>query len=459
MSSTAPRADDQVVMASPSLRLAPAALALLASPLAPTLAHAQGSAVLGNGLSAAAIARGGTNVVERGTALDAVEGNPAGLAGAETRLLDVSAVGLYAGGSFSNATNHNAKLTGVAGALPYGAFVTPLGHAHHWAASAAVTPEILMRANWHYNDAPGTAGVTYGYQQQETQIIAVRSSLGLARTLGQHWTAGATLGLVYNQNDLHAPYIFQQNPQLQGLKVLLGLTTRGYGWNGSAGVQYQPTPSVRLGLAWKSGTTIRTQGNADGTASALFTALGITSDPTYHYHAQVMNHLPQAFDAGLSWQTRRHLRLAAQADFTAWGQAFQQLPITLSGGTNATINSVVGANTFQDAVPLHWNNQTALHLGAEFPLKESTTLRAGYSFSTDPVPSATLIPLTAAIMQNSLATGLGFRHGRMVYDAAYQAQLPATRTVALSGLQAGEYNNSQLKVWTQSLTLSARLKF
>jgi hypothetical protein len=47
---------------------------------------------------------------------------------------------------------------------------------------------------------------------------------------------GVTLGVVYNRNDLHAPYIFQQQSSLAGLKVLLNLTTRGYGWNGGAGV-------------------------------------------------------------------------------------------------------------------------------------------------------------------------------------------------------------------------------
>jgi long-chain fatty acid transport protein len=422
------------------------------------LAQGQGSAALGNGLSAASIARGGTNVATSGSALDAVEGNPAGFAGVDTRMLDISAVALVAGGSFSNAANTNAKLTGVAGALPYGAFVTPLGKSH-WAAAVGVTPEILMRANWHYNDAPGFAGVTYGYQKQETQIVAVRSSLGLARTFGSKWSAGATVGIVYNQNDLHSPYIFQQQASLAGMKVLLNLTTRGYGWNGGAGVQWQPSSRLRAGLAWKSGTTLRTQGDASGSASALFTKLGIPADPAYSYHAQVMNHLPQAFDAGVTWQMNHYVRWSLQGDFTAWGQAFQQLPITLTNGTNATINSVVGANTFNDAVPLHWNNQGTFHTGVEVPVRESMTLRGGYSYMTNPVPSSTLLPLTAAIMQNSIAAGAGYHHGRWTYDAAYQAQLPATQSVGVSSIKSGEYNNSSVKVWTQSVTLSTRLKF
>lgn len=417
----------------------------------------QGSA-LGNGLSAAAIGRGGSVVFERGSALDAVQGNPAGLAGISSRTLDLSAIGLVAGGSFHNAANPDAGLRGVAGALPFGAFATPIGRSH-WTASAAVTPEILMRANWHYVDAPGTAGVSYGYQRQETQIIAVRSSLGAAHTFGRRWSAGATLGIVYNQNDLHAPYIFQQQPQLAGLKVLLDLTTRGYGWNGSAGVQYQPSSRVRTGLAWKSGTAIRTQGDATGSASSLFAALGLAVDPRFSYHAQVQNHLPQAFDAGLAWQTSRHMTLSFQGDFLAWGQAFQQLPITLTEGTNATINSVVGSSGFNDAVPLHWRNQGVFHGGIEAPVTESWIIRAGYSFASNPVPSETLTPLTAAIMQQSIGTGTGWSRGRWRYDAAYQVQLPSTQSVGKSGLHAGEYDNSRVRVLTQSLTLTARVKF
>ena len=418
---------------------------------------AQGSAVLGNGLSAAATARGGTVVAERSSPLDAVQGNPAGLAGVSTRELDISAIGLVAGGSFQNSANQTSRLHGIAGALPYGAFATPLGLSR-WSASAAVTPDIQMRADWHYVDPAGLDGVTYGYRAHETEIIAIRSSLGLARTIGSKWSAGATLGIVYNQNDLHAPYIFQQEPHLAGLKVLLDLNTRGYGWNGAAGAQWQPTSSLRAGLAWKSGTTLSTTGDASGSAYALFNALGISSDPTFTYCVHVQNHLPQTFGGGLTW-TRRHLALSFEGDGIAWSQAFQQLPIHLTQGSNASINSVVGSNSFYDAVPLHWRDQGVFHTGLETSVNESVKLRAGYSWASDPVPASTLLPMTAAIMQNTIAGGSGWSRGRLTCDAAYQAQLPATQSVGISSILAGEYSNSKVRVWTQSLVVSSHFKF
>jgi long-subunit fatty acid transport protein len=421
-------------------------------------AQAQGSASLGNGISAPALARGGINVTGRGDPLDAVEGNPAALAGLRIPTLDFSLFGVVASGSFRNAANPDAKLSNLAGALPYAALAIPLCHGP-WVVSAAFTPEYLMRVDWHYNDTPGTLGVTYGYQRQMSKIVAVRPSLGLARSFGPKWSMGVTLGIDYNQNNLDAPYIFQEQPVLQGLKVLLDLGTTGWGWNGSAGAQWRPNSRVQAGAAWKSGTVIRSEGNANGSASALFAKLAPTADPAFHYHAEVTNHLPQALDAGLSWQARRNFVLYFQTDYTAWGQAFKRLPVALTDGTNITINSVVGANNLNDFVPLHWKNQGAFHAGFELPVRESVSIRGGYSFATNPVPSSTLTPMTAAIAQNALAAGVGWSNHRWNYDAAYQVQLPSTKSVGTSALLAGEYNNSSVEVWTQSVTLSARVKF
>jgi hypothetical protein len=62
-------------------------------------------------------------------------------------------------------------------------------------------------------------------------------------------------------------------------------------------------------------------------------------------------------------------------------------------------------------------------------------------------------------MQNAIGAGAGYSHGRFKLDAAYQAQLPSTESVTTSALQAGEYNNSRVRVATQSLTLTSRLRF
>ena len=140
---------------SPGLLAVRFGMALAASGVVAGSAWGQASGTLGNGLSAAAIARGGTTAAERGDPLDAVEGNPAGIAGIDARVLDASCVVAFEAGSFRNAANANGRLSGLAGALPYGAFAMPLGRG--WSGLVGFTPEIALRANWRYVDAPGTA--------------------------------------------------------------------------------------------------------------------------------------------------------------------------------------------------------------------------------------------------------------------------------------------------------------
>ena len=119
----------------------------------------------------------------------------------------------------------------------------------------------------------------------------------------------------------------------------------------------------------------------------------------------------------------------------------------------------MGSASFEDAVPLHWRDQGIVHIGLETPISESWKGRAGYSYMSNPVPSATLTPLTAAILSNTLGAGAGWSRRRWTIDGAYQLRLPASQSVEKSELRAGEYSNSHVEIMTQSLSSSVRLSF
>ena len=206
----------------------------------------------------------------------------------------------------------------------------------------------------------------------------------------------------------------------------------------------------------------------DGSASALFNgARCCTADPSLSLsQAEVDNHLPQTFSAGLRWQANRRAILSFEGGWSDWSGAFNNLPVTLKEGTNATINSVAGSAAIQEQVPLHWHDQGSFRAGIQVPHRQWTA-RAGYSYLSNPVPSATTTPLTAAILSSSVATGLGWQSeassghafSSWGYDLAYQAQLPSSQSVGQSSLQAGEYSNSHIRVMTQSVTVSAHVNF
>jgi long-chain fatty acid transport protein len=411
-----------------------------------------------NTASARSAGMGGTYIASSSDALDALAANPAGIAFLQGRNLNLAADAVFARGSFSDSVNDGAPLRTSPGVIPYGAFGMPIRHSRFSFAIGAA-PELLSTADWKYVDAPGTAGATYGLQQQKAAINALRMSAGVGVSFGSKFSLGATVGADYNTNTLTAPYIFQTQPQLAGLKTLLDLHTNGVGWNASVGALAHPTRKLELGLAWKSRTVINSTGSATGDAYAQFAALGVNVPSNFSYNACVQNVLPQSLLASMAWQANPHWLFAFQANWINWKEAFVVLPVNLTNGTNAVINSIVGSQAMQDGVPLHWKDQYAFHVGAERSLTENTTIRAGFAHANSPVPISTLTPLTAAILSNEISTGLTWRHGRSRYEAAYAFRPTANQNVGQSSLLAGEYNDSSVHVGTQSAMLSYSLQF
>lgn len=433
-------------------------LMLMSSALLLAAGSAHGQDFYSNAAGVRATSLGGTYVVSSSDALGALSANPAGLTFLRGGNLNLEADTFFARGSFSDSVNSGSPLRTSPAVVPYGAFGMPIGHSR-FSFGVGLIPELASRGDWKYVDAPGAAGATYGLQQQKSAIVNARAMAGVGFTVNSRLSIGATFGANYNQNTLDAPYIFQTQPVLAGLKTLLAMHTDGVGWNGSVGVIAQATRSVQVGAAWKSRTVIDSTGHASGDVSAQFAALGVNAPSTFTYNAAVQNVLPQSVLGDISWQTSKHWLFAFQADWTNWHDSFVNLPVTLTNGTNVTINSLVGGTTLQDSVPLHWKDQYGFHAGAERTLTENTVVRFGYAHANDPVPSSTLTPLTAAIMQNQVTGGFAYNPGRSKWEVAYSFHPTATEHVGTSGLLSGEYDNSTVKVGTQSVQVGYSFRF
>jgi long-chain fatty acid transport protein len=408
--------------------------------------------------SARSNAMGGAYEASSTNVLDAMAANPAGLSELRGRNLNLGLGTIFSRGSFTNARNDSAPLETSPGVVPYGAFGMPIRHSR-FSFGVSATPELLSEANWHYNDSPGLAGATYGYQQQKSAIDAIRFAAGLAYSFSPKFSLGATVGADYNTNTLQAPYIFQSQPALMGMKTLLDMHTTGIGWNASVGALAHPTRKLELGLAWKSRTVINSTGNASGDAYAQFAALGVSAPATFTYSSKVQNVLPQSLLASAGWQLSSKWLLAFQADWINWHEAFVTLPVTMTNGTNVVLNSLVGSNSFHDAVPLQWKDQYAFHGGIERSVTENTLIRAGFSHANDQVPDSTLTPLTTAILSNEITAGVASHHGRSRYEATYGFRPMASAHVDQSALLSGEYSNSSVHVATQSLMLNYSINF
>lgn len=445
----------------PPTRRGRAALAVLAVALLgigwPRAAEANG--ILRNGVGARAMALGGADIAWAEDALGPLAANPAGLGWLERPTLDLGVTAVRVSGDFTNVADDDGEISGRVGLMPDAAAggripATPVS------VGLGLVTDAALAGHWRYVDAPGGAGgVSYGRQAHESSIVVARLALGVGVDLGPYVALGATVGLVYNDNSLHAPYIFQSQPGLAGLKTLLDLETSGWGWNGTVGVLVRPHETLQLGLGYRSETTIDSEGRARGDAAAQLAALGVAIPTGFRYDAEVRTKFPQVVSGGASWRAHPRWRFVGQVEWINWSDAFDELPITLTNGSNAALNGIVGSSTLRDTVPLGWRDRFVYRAGVEWTVTEPLRVRLGYAYGKSPVPDRTLTPLTGAIMEHTITAGVGYRIGPVQLDFAYQYDLPVTRRVADSDLRSGEYDQSEIEVSLHWVAVTASIRF
>ncbi len=390
--------------------------------------------------------------------LSALFDNPAALGEINRPTLEGTVDGALAEGTFHNRANAGAGLsqpgaTGeFAASIPAGPVTLALG----------INPDISLLDGWKVRDAPGGADgrTSYGVRDNASEILLLRTALGAAWQVTPSFSIGGNVGLLYNENRLQTPYVFQTQRVLKTVKTLLNLDTSGFGWNGEVALRWRPIPKVALSLAYTGESRVETYGTARGNADVQLARLGLgAARPNFSYDAKVGNTFPQQLSAGASWQARRGLTLSAQEDWIDWSDAFQTLGIHLSHGTDRDLNGLVGGSGLNDYVPLRWHDQFVERVGFEQVIDSHWTVRGGYAYGNNPVPPDTLTPLNAAITEHTLTAGVGYRVGHVTIDAAYQWELPATGGVRHSDLAAGEYSHSSTEVNVQWLSLTTKYEF
>ena len=411
-----------------------------------------------DGAGARAMGMGGTGTAVAADPLDTLFNNPAAL-GQIDRL--TAQLGVHAGvamGDFHNRVNDDSTMT-AAGVIGQGAIALPLGPVH---LALGVNPDIAARTGWRYADAPGGADghTTYGVRPNDAEILLLRTALGASVQLHRTLSVGANVGLLYNQNLLRTPYVFQSQPTLRTAKTLLDLETDGFGWNAQVGVRWQPIDPLTFSVSYTSRSRIETDGRATGNARTQFNNLGLgAARSDFAYDAEVTNIFPQQLSAGLAWNVNHRFTLSAQFDWINWSDAFEKLPVHLTHGNNTDLNGVLGSSRLDDTVPLRWSDQYVGRLGVEQKLGEHWTVRGGYAYGNNPIPDHTLTPLNAAITEHLLTAGVGYRVGHVKIDAAYQWQVPATARIRRSDVAPAEYGDSVISVNVQQFNLTLGYEF
>lgn len=418
-----------------------------------------GNGVNNNGSGGRGRALNGATVAQPSDGIDAMATNPAGLADLDSSW-QLGMIGVYADGRYAKQGEEPVEISNHTGAAAELALVLPFSDA--LTVGLSVIPEQMRVVEWRYPDSAGgiDGATSYGVRDHSAEFVGIRTALGLGAKVTDRLYFGASAGVLYDRTRLSAPYIFQEQAKLRGIKAALDLETEGIAFNGDLGLIYKATERLQFGLRYRTKTEIDSKGDASGDAGAQFRSLGINGVPgDFHYDAEVESALPRSVTAGLSWLATDRVRILAQTDWINWSESFDELTVKLSNGSNGTINSVAGDADIVDHVPLDWEDRFVYRLGLEIEPVENVWLRLGYSYGKSPIPVENVTPLNAAITEHTLSAGVGFMLGKTTVDIGYQYDLPSLVEVGRSKILDAEYSNSSVETDIHWLGVSASMSF
>lgn len=210
-------------------------------------------------------------------------------------------------------------------------------------------------------------------------------------------------GLTVNYADINLQQGFAtplpgygDNYQFKGNAVALGF---------NAGLLWKPSTYLQFGLTYRSATTMDFDGSTD------------LSSPSFNANqdASAEFKFPSSIVFGVSWRPTPRWNLEFNIDWTDWNR-LDSVTIHQSPLPDSTL-------------VLNWESSFYYEFGVTRYLNHGWSVSAGYIFNENSVPSANYQPLVADQNRHFLSAGVGYQHGRMGIDLAYQFGYGPTRTV------------------------------
>lgn len=204
------------------------------------------------------------------------------------------------------------------------------------------------------------------------------------------------------------------------------LDADGDGWGFNAGVQWQCTEQVSLGLVYRSEFKIRYDGTVDydGLPPAFF---GVNQ---LSYDANAELTFPASLGAGVCWKPTERLRLELAAEWMDWSR-WDERTVTVGG-----IPGVPGSRDM--TTKLDWKDSWIVSLGSEYQLTEKWTLRGALMYNQTPVRADTSDVDLPTGDTYAVALGAGYKFSASVSaDVAAIVAYGTERTLDHSSAPAG----------------------
>jgi long-chain fatty acid transport protein len=364
-----------------------------------------------------------------------------------------------------------------------------------------------------YKDQSGA----FVQQPYHSKFAVMQGGGSVAYQLNKQFSAGLTANLIYGQVEFQMPMSMPPsmlkgviNPQT-GMTFgdLFGAPTesgglgysevvasadmrqlKAFGFNGKIGIAYKPNDRWSLGLNYTLPVNLSYSGGtasmdmsyqmndaygkvvsmimqqypgmsadeAQKQAMNLFNQMGIdlSKGASDKYDAEAKFGLPQSLSVGMSFAPGKKVRIALDGEWVNWKNAFDQMDISLTNGTNPNISTMLGTQgSMAMAFPMNWKNTIIIRTGIEYDVCKMVTLRAGYAYGSNPVAPETLFPLFPAIVTDHFTAGLSLKLSKsFVVNGAYEYAFEKKEKASANSYIANEYDNSTSGLENQIFHLS-----
>lgn len=232
-------------------------------------------------------------------------------------------------------------------------------------------------------------------------------------------------------NNINVPGV----PTTPELDIRQKFTGDGTGVGFNLGVQYQLSPKISIGAAYRSKITV----DIDGEAKFKIPSALLTIEPTLPYVFPKTDgdgtiDLPQQVVAGISGQLTERLVMEIGFRWEDWN-SFDQLKIKLD-------QPVAGAT--EVIAPRDWHDTWALTLGGQYRLNETVTLLGGYLYGQNAIPDKTFEPAVPDSDTHLFCVGtdLYWNAFKLALSYAYQLQEDRSKSTNEYGpIANGDYEN------------------
>ena len=279
----------------------------------------------------------------------------------------------------------------------------------------------------------------------EVKVFDINPNVAFKLTDTLSFGAGVSLQYVTAQ--------FEQRQALymhgrQAGNVRVRLNADGWAWGGNLGFMWQPTETVRVGLAYRSQVNHKADGylKTDLTTYATDAIPHTTSLKSNDGHAEMS--APHVITLTGTWKATEALRLSGLVRWTNWS-SFDKLPI--SGSSLYAVTSQLGQPTDKTEATYKWKDSWLFTVGADYDINDEFTVRGGVGYEISPVDddkyrSAT-IPDTDRLWLSMGATWHASKNLQGDFGIAYLKGIGNKDLYNDKGVKVAEFDKLDAILW------------